>query len=147
MNANETLTVGQGQSCRIIVVSSDGPETLAGPGGEWRIVACRDFSMHLVLERDASAEILALMFPGADSSMDFNVELDGPGADCRLSGIYLCPGSEKARVNVLMSHKSGHCSSGQKFKGNLYIACGISGAIQHLKGIFQRKLGRPYIEA
>lgn len=25
--------------------------------------------------------------------------------------------------------------SGQKFKGNLYVACGISGALQHLKGI------------
>ena len=25
--------------------------------------------------------------------------------------------------------------SGQKFKGNLYIACGISGSLQHLKGI------------
>ena len=25
--------------------------------------------------------------------------------------------------------------SGQKFKGNLYFACGISGAVQHLKGI------------
>lgn len=25
--------------------------------------------------------------------------------------------------------------SGQKFRGNLYIACGVSGAVQHLKGI------------
>ena len=25
--------------------------------------------------------------------------------------------------------------SGQKFTGNLYIACGVSGAVQHLKGI------------
>ena len=25
--------------------------------------------------------------------------------------------------------------SGQKFSGNLYIACGISGAVRHLKGI------------
>ena len=25
--------------------------------------------------------------------------------------------------------------SGQKFTGNLYMACGISGAVQHLKGI------------
>ena len=72
---------------------------------------------NVVLQAGASADILVLILPGKDSSLDFRIEMTGQDAQCRLFGLFLCPSDEKVKINVEMLHNAGRCSSHQLFRG------------------------------
>lgn len=76
-----------------------------------------DWRMHISVEEGASADVTLLILPGISCTADFTIELNGPKADCRLAGIYLCPENENVHINVEMLHKVPQCTSRQIFKG------------------------------
>lgn len=71
----------------------------------------------IVLEARAKADIVVLLLPGVSASQKFRISMEGAGADCNLSGIYLCPENENAVIDVELIHRVGGCSSHQLFKG------------------------------
>ena len=55
--------------------------------------------------------------PGTDCDLETVIDLDGPGAEADIAGVYLCKGSEHVRIAIRMAHNSGGCNSRQLFKG------------------------------
>lgn len=82
-----------------------------------------DVPGRIVVERDASVDIVILAIPGTSCDLKIEVELVGEGAQANLYGAYVCGSDEKVRMAVDMYHKVPHCSSRQLFKG---IASGQS---------------------
>ena len=116
----ETVTLESG--CKSKVLCIVGGEAGIFPAvdrlGGFTVMSASAVDRHIVLEDNSEAEMLAVILPGAgDTSLDFRIEMTGPGAVCRLSGIYLCPESERLHINVSLTHKAGGCSSFQSFKG------------------------------
>ena len=107
------INIKSGESFRTLLVSSayDFPEHSGFSADGFEVSSGHEQAMHISLESNASADILALMMPGSDTKMDLRIELAGPGAACRLFGLYLCPDA------VELVHKTHHCSSHQLFKG------------------------------
>ena len=78
----------------------------------------RDYAPQF-LRLDAGEEVsMTLVFlPGRDAQLSMEVDLAGPGARLDLAGLYLCPGSERVDLQVLVRHASGGSFSRQLFKG------------------------------
>ena len=55
--------------------------------------------------------------PGTSADVCIDIELDGPGAEVDLAGLYLCRTDEKLTLKVNVRHNSGGCTSHQLFKG------------------------------
>ena len=118
MPENNTMTINSGeQSKTLLVVTSNDISGLEGGLSGFDVTAGENFSRHLVLQTGASADILVLILPGKDSSLDFRIEMTGQDAQCRLFGLFLCPSDEKVKINVEMLHNAGRCSSHQLFRG------------------------------
>lgn len=64
-----------------------------------------------------------VVLPGTSCSLSVQINLDGRGASADVAGLYLCNASEDVRIDVLMKHNIGGCTSRQLFKG---IAGGAS---------------------
>lgn len=72
------------------------------------------------LKRLSAGESLRWTFivlPGTSCSLSVEIDLDGPGCEADLAGVYLCGGEDKVAINVLLRHNSGGCRSEQLFKG------------------------------
>ena len=82
-----------------------------------------DVPQHVLVERDARADILVAVLPGVSCDISMAVELLGEGAQANVYGVYVCGADEKVRIAVDMYHKVPHCCSRQLFKG---IAGGVS---------------------
>lgn len=117
MEKKNLLTVREGTVFRsIFLVSGDdifGGSVVSG----FDVFRGKDFNWKISVGSRATAEIAVLVFPGSDSSVDFDIELAGQGAECRMSGLYLCPDSENVSMNIMISHNVPCCASRQLFKG------------------------------
>ena len=115
----DEIIIKSGKTFRsmFLAAAHDAPELTGSGICGFDVLSGREFSTHVVLEENASADIPVLIMPGADTRMDFRIELTGPGASCRLFGLYLCPDTENVTINVELFHRVHHCSSHQLFKG------------------------------
>jgi len=69
--------------------------------------------------RDASYENLTLSLGGGWERQDLVVNLDAPGASCRLHGLYLPAGDDHTDHHVTLNHNAPHCTSHTQYKGVL----------------------------
>ncbi len=74
-------------------------------------------SVHVSMGADSSLDLSVIILPGADCEVELDVDMEGPGAEAYISGIYLCPGNETVRIATYVNHKVHHCTSRQLFKG------------------------------
>ncbi len=82
-----------------------------------------EIPQQIVVEGNARADVVLLIFPGISADIKLDVRLVGEGAEANVYGAYVCGGEEKVKIAVDMYHDEPHCNSRQLFKG---IAGGIS---------------------
>ena len=76
-----------------------------------------DCLLHVVMSADSHLDLSVIVLPGASSRVNLRVDMEGPGAEAYISGIYLCPGAEEVSIRTDVNHKVPHCVSRQLFKG------------------------------
>lgn len=96
---------------------------LAGGGMSSPQASPMTIPQHIVVERDATLDMVLLVYPGVSCDVKLDVKLAGEGAEANIYGAYVCGGEEKVKIAVDMHHDLPHCNSRQLFKG---IAGGTS---------------------
>lgn len=81
---------------------------------------------HIIVEENASAEIVVVIFPGVSIDVPLTVDMTGRGSEISLNGIYLCGGNESVNFSTNLRHLVGDCKSVQTFNG-------IAGGSSHAK--------------
>ena len=80
------------------------------------------------VRRDETLDWVFVVLPGVSASIPLTVEIDGAGAEVRLSGLYVCGGEENVTFDIQVRHNAGDSQSRQFFNG---IAGGRSRAAFH----------------
>lgn len=101
------LLIGKGESVHHVCVYGD----RSYPDG------LNSLPQRIVLERDAAAEIVVVVMPGASCDIKLDVELAGEGAEAGIYGVYVCGGEERVNISVDMNHMVPYCNSRQLIKG------------------------------
>ena len=75
----------------------------------------------VVIRQERSSQLNSYFVSLGAQLARVNIEaaLLGPGADCRLQGLYLADEKRHVDIHIVMDHVEGHCTSLQKFKGVL----------------------------
>ncbi len=78
------------------------------------------------LEESSQLSLCIVILPGEDVTVDIVADMLGKGAEARLSGVYICRGSQKVQIRTQVTHRVGECTSHQLFKG---VAAEASNAV------------------
>ena len=78
---------------------------IAPPAGQYRVAAGERLELQFVV------------LPGESREIEVSIDLEGPGAEAHIKGLYLCGADEKVRFRVLMHHRAPGCRSTQLFNG------------------------------
>ena len=78
--------------------------------------------------RDEVLDWVFVVLPGVSAEIPLEIDIDGPGAEVSLAGLYLCGGDERVQFDVAVRHNAGDSHSRQFFNG---IAGGRSRAAFH----------------
>lgn len=92
------------------------------------IVGSQALPQQVHLGRGETLDWVFVVLPGVSAEVPLNVDIDGEGAEVRLSGLYLCSGDERVRFDIEVRHNAGGAQSRQFFNG---IAGGTSRAAFH----------------
>ena len=80
---------------------------------------------------DATLDLTVIVLPGVSGRIPLTIDLTGAHSEVRLSGIYLCSGSDEVTFDITMHHRTGDCRSSQVFNGlaSGEAECGFFGKI------------------
>lgn len=70
-----------------------------------------------VVGEGESLDVVIVVLPGVSADIPVSVDLTGPGARAKLSGIYLCSGTDEVSFDITVRHLVGDCVSRQLFNG------------------------------
>ena len=73
----------------------------------------------ILLGSGASLDIVFLSLHGGVIRNHIDAQLEGEGAVCQLSGLYLTDGKQQMDYDIRLTHEVPHCHSNQLFKGIL----------------------------
>lgn len=76
-----------------------------------------EHSVHVVMDADSRLDLSVIILPGTSCRVNILVDMDGPGAEAYLSGIYICSSDENVSIRTDVNHNVHHCTSRQLFKG------------------------------
>ena len=92
------------------------------------IVGSSELPQRVSVGRDEVLDWVFVVLPGVSASIPLVIDIDGPGAEVRLAGLYLCGGDEQVVFDIEVRHNVGDSHSSQFFNG---IAGGHSRAAFH----------------
>ena len=92
------------------------------------IVGSSELPQAVSVGRDETLDWVFVVLPGVSAEVPLTVDIDGSGADVRLSGLFLCGGDERVTFDIEVRHTVGDTHSRQFFNG---IAGGTSRAAFH----------------
>ena len=78
---------------------------IAPPKGQYQVAAGETLNLQLVV------------LPGESRDIEVSIDLEGPGAEAHIKGLYLCKGDEKVHFRIVMHHRAPGCKSTQLFNG------------------------------
>lgn len=69
------------------------------------------------LDEGEKLNMTLVALPGVSADVQLEIDIDGPGCEVDLAGIYLCQSDEDLRFNIMVRHNSGGSLSRQVFRG------------------------------
>ena len=78
---------------------------IAPPVGQYQVKAGEKLELQLVV------------LPGESRAIDVFIDLQGPGAEAHIKGLYLCKADEKVHFRIVMHHRAPGCKSTQLING------------------------------